>query len=163
MHSGIHLYKIYKHNILRYLPCESQKTTRHPHINTNTWRQSWPLHLHPCEMAHYQQTNQLASLSERPLVKMRDSHYTTLSLADSYTTLSLADSYTTLSLADSSTLLLTDRNPSCTSDMAESFRVKTRIHRSSVFGWLSVECCTERSSHFMFGDCCYHTRAVWAV
>lgn len=32
-----------------------------------------PLYLHLCEMAHYQQTNQLALLSEHPLVIIRDS------------------------------------------------------------------------------------------
>lgn len=41
--------------------------------NKNTWPAFCPLCLHSCEMAHYQQTNQLALLSEHPLVIIRDS------------------------------------------------------------------------------------------
>lgn len=47
--------------------------TAHPRININTWPRFHPLILYSCEMAHYQQTNQLASLSQHPLVKIRDS------------------------------------------------------------------------------------------
>lgn len=58
--------------------CSARETstlqpTAHPRININTWPRFHPLILYSCEMAHYQQTNQLAPLSQHPLVKIRDS------------------------------------------------------------------------------------------
>lgn len=45
-----------------------------PLMTSDTWLISCPLYLHWCEMAHYQQTNRLAALSEHPLVDNKRLH-----------------------------------------------------------------------------------------
>lgn len=58
------------------LGAEIQQPIAHPHVEQKhlaCLRSFGPLYLHLCEMAHYQQTNQLALLSEHPLVIIRDS------------------------------------------------------------------------------------------
>lgn len=78
-HTNLRLTAVIKCRVFNVRETSEPRSSSRSHTHTwsrNTWPacvRSAPSTSHLCEMAHYQQTNQLALLSEHPLVIIRDS------------------------------------------------------------------------------------------